>query len=123
MNGIFPIWTPYLIKLTACTADVISPFVEAILTIYRIHCNNERLQCLQTPNTPVASGSHTILCDSPDSGIVLANDTKSTKSDTDNEDEAEDDDNNINEDDDSEEEDEPYHCFEYPIMPKRRRIF
>lgn len=141
MHGVFPIWTPYLIKLTNCTADIISPFVEAILAIYRIHCNNERQQFLQqTPNTPISTNSHaTILCDSPDSGIVSGIDTKSLKSDTDidEEDDDEDDDvkaelnvenvkrrNNMPEqEEDSAEEDEPYSCIEYPLLPKRRRIF
>ena len=141
MHGVFPIWTPYLIKLTNCTADIISPFVEAILAIYRIHCNNERQQFLQqTPNTPISTNSHAaILCDSPDSGIVSGIDTKSLKSDTDidEEDDDEDDDvkaelnvenvkrrNNMPEqEEDSAEEDEPYSCIEYPLLPKRRRIF
>ncbi|XP_037813270.1 cyclin-J [Lucilia sericata] len=136
MHGIFPIWTPYLVKLTHCTADIISPFVEAILAIYRIHYNNERLQSLQaTPNTPISTQGHntTILCDSPDSGIVSGNDTKSMRSDTDND---EDDcvvslnmETNLQDissplpDESDEEEDEAYHCLEYPTLAKRRRIF
>ncbi|XP_023296741.2 uncharacterized protein LOC111679399 [Lucilia cuprina] len=137
MHGIFPIWTPYLVKLTHCTADIISPFVEAILAIYRIHYNNEHLQSLQaTPNTPNTSTqvhNTAILCDSPDSGIVSGNDTKSTRSDTDND---EDDcvvslnmEANLQAisstlpDESDEEEDEAYHCLEYPTLAKRKRIF
>ncbi|XP_065359503.1 cyclin-J [Calliphora vicina] len=133
MHGIFPIWTPYLIKLTHCTADIISPFVEAILAIYRIQCNTERLQSLQaTPNTPLSTQGHatTILCDSPDSGVVSVNDTKSMRSDTDNEDACVvslnmDNNNEISsvQDDSDEEEDEAYHCLEYPTLAKRRRLF
>ncbi|KAM7358371.1 cyclin J [Cochliomyia hominivorax] len=145
MHGIFPIWTPYLIKLTYCTADIISPFVEAILALYRIHYNNERLKSLQaTPNTPLstAAGHSVILCDSPDSGIVSGNDTKSMRSDTDNEDDCimglnidvnnngnkrcvvvGDDNDDDDEDDSDDEEDEAYHCLEYPTLAKRRRIF
>lgn len=133
MHGIFPVWTPYLIKLTHCTADIISPFVEAILAIYRIHCNNERLQSLQaTPNTPLSAAGHvTILCDSPDSGVVSGNDTKSTISDTDYEDDCTANiqaNNNIcstrdDSDEEDEEEDEAYSCLEYPTLAKRRRIF
>lgn len=121
MHGIFPVWTPYLIKLTACTTDIISPFVEAILAIYRLHCKNERLQYLQTPNTPIinaTSNSPNILCDSPDSGIISGND-KSMKSDT--EDDI-DDCENVPQDTD-EEDDESYNCLEYPLLPKRRRLF
>uniref|UniRef100_A0A1I8M0M7 Cyclin n=1 Tax=Musca domestica TaxID=7370 RepID=A0A1I8M0M7_MUSDO len=123
MNGVFPVWTPYLINLTECTADVISPFVEAILAIYRLQQCNDKLHNTQTPNTPITSVdslSASILCDSPDSGIVSGNDTKSMKSDTD------DDIYNCEGGqvaDTDEDEDEPYHCLEYPLLSKRRRLF
>lgn len=131
--------------MTHCTADIISPFVEAILAIYRIHYNNERLKSLQaTPNTPIntTTGHSLILCDSPDSGIVSCTDTKSMRSDTDNEEDCcvvgismdinnnmhncihqDDEEEDSEDDDDDEEEDEPYHCLEYPKMAKRRRLF
>ncbi|XP_061398432.1 cyclin-J [Musca vetustissima] len=122
INGVFPIWTPYLINLTECTDDIISPFVEAILAIYRLQQCNEKLQVVQTPNTPIAnncSGAANIICDSPDSGIVSCNDTKSMKSDSDDDiDNCEAQDNADTDDD----EDEPYHCLEYPLLSKRRKI-
>lgn len=61
-----------------------------------------------------------ILCDSPDSGIVLDNDTKSTISDDEEVDDTYD---MVNDKTgDTDEEDEPYNCLDYPL-PKRRRIF
>lgn len=141
IHGIFPIWTPYLIKLTNCTTDIISPFVETILSIYRIHCNNERQRCLgQIPNTPISTNGHiTILCDSPDSGIVSGIDTKSMKSDSDIYEEDDDNDNDANakskieslkscnnvskDGEDLDKANESNYCIEYQLLPKRRRIF
>ncbi|XP_075162122.1 cyclin J isoform X2 [Haematobia irritans] len=119
MHGIFPTWTPFLIELTTYTSDIISPFVEAILAIYRVHCKNEYLQDLQTPSTPIINGSSNlvnIVCDSPDSGIISESDKKSTRSDTD------DDDTNSEIYPDAENE-TPNYYSEYPLQPKRRRLF
>ncbi|XP_073838811.1 cyclin J [Musca autumnalis] len=123
MFGIFPIWTPYLVNLTECTGDVISPFVEAILAIYRLQQNNDKNQNMQTPNTPITAGctiNSDLLCDSPDSGIVSSNDTKSMKSDTEDDIDNCDNGHGVDTEDD---EDEPYHCLEYPLLPKRKRFF
>uniref|UniRef100_A0A1I8PF97 Cyclin-like domain-containing protein n=1 Tax=Stomoxys calcitrans TaxID=35570 RepID=A0A1I8PF97_STOCA len=122
LHGIFPIWSPYLIKLTSYTADIISPLVENILAIYRLHCKSENLQYCQAPTTPVNNGTSTyvnVLCGSSDSGHISESDIKSMKSD------MEDDIDNCDKDlaiTDTED-DPPFHCLEYSLLPKRRRLF
>lgn len=75
-----------------------------------------------SPNTSLSNaGQVNVLCDSPDSGVVSGNDTKSTISNSDNEDDCviatv----NSLPVDSDHEEEEA---CLEYPKRAKRRRIF
>uniref|UniRef100_A0A1A9WCR6 Cyclin C-terminal domain-containing protein n=1 Tax=Glossina brevipalpis TaxID=37001 RepID=A0A1A9WCR6_9MUSC len=139
MHGISPIWTTELEDLTKYGSDTISPFVDALLAVYRLQFEEEH--SLIPYSFAAASTSFTStskLCDSPDSGVALANDLKS---DTDNEHDYESDGDDSygeadnegvegehnegdkgkerNEDD---EEEEPYYCLEYPLMSKRRRL-
>ena len=112
-------------SLTLCTQEIINPFIEAMIALFKVHLTKERLASM--PQTPVSSApSSSVLCDSPDSGIISSSDIKSDSySSTDDEteymnliEEVDDEDDETEED---AEEDENI-CLEYPLSTKRRRV-
>lgn len=77
ISFIRPTWTPYLVKITECPVEVITPCMNAIIALYNLHIS--KVQAMFYAAAKLSTNGGTV-CDSPESGFVSVCDTKSESS-------------------------------------------
>ncbi|XP_039965274.1 cyclin-J [Bactrocera tryoni] len=78
LSFIRPTWTPYLVQITECPVEEITPCMTAIIAIYNLHISKVQAMCYAAAKLSNNGGA---ICDSPESGFVSICDTKSESSD------------------------------------------
>ncbi|XP_067643535.1 cyclin-J isoform X2 [Eurosta solidaginis] len=143
LSFITPTWTPYLVKITECTQNIVEVLKEAIIALHNLHLSKAEAMLYAASKLTNAGST---LCDSPESGFVSVCDTKSECSDDEDDDEVSDYDTmdclrpkcaqillgkrrhtetcNENDSEDDEEQEHNTSCpsNEYPLLGKRRRF-